>query len=132
MSTNVVQSRGQCLLAETCSQCCIIQMDLGLFQRIPFASIDIEEAHDIRKNCEHPFNLLKHQVGFEKIRVRSQQATMARCTMSTIAVLLIKTDERRGENATTIIGGEFQPVIQRQEQYRPTGFKTRCLKRILL
>jgi hypothetical protein len=65
-------------------------MDRGLFQRIPFASIDVEEAHDIRKNCERPFNLLKNQTGLEKIRVRSQQATMTRCTLSTIAVLLIK------------------------------------------
>ena len=90
----------QCLHSETCSQCRIIQMDQGLFQRIPFASIDIEEAHDIRKNCERPFNLLKHQVGLEKIRVRSQQATMSRCTLSTIAVLLIKMAGQRKKKKT--------------------------------
>ena len=81
---------GQCLHSDTCSQCRFIQTDRGLFQRIPFASIDVVEAHNIRKNCERPFNLLKNQTGLEKIRVRSQQATMTRCTLSTIAVLLIK------------------------------------------
>jgi hypothetical protein len=35
-------------------------------------------------------NLLKNQAGLETVRVRSQQATMARCTLSSIAVLLIK------------------------------------------
>ena len=86
---------GQCLYSETCSQCRFIQMDQGLFQRIPFAITDIREAHDIRKNCERPFNLLKNQVGLEKIRVRSQQSTMTRCTLSTIAVLLIKMAGKR-------------------------------------
>ena len=82
--------QGHCIHSETCSQCRFIQMDSGLFQRIPFASVDVREAHNIRKNCERPFNLLKNQTGLEKVRVRSQQATMARCTLSTIAVLLIK------------------------------------------
>ena len=91
---------GQCLHSETCSQYRIIQMDQGLFQRIPFASIDIGEAHDIRKNCERPFNLLKHQAGLEKIRVRSQQATMTRCALSTIAVLLIKMAGQRKKKKT--------------------------------
>ena len=50
----------------------------------------IKQAHDIRKNCERPFNLLKNQTGLETIRVRSQYATMARCALSSIAVLLIK------------------------------------------
>jgi hypothetical protein len=91
---------GQCLHSDTCSQCRIIQMDQGLFQRIPFASIDLADAHDIRKNCERLFNLLKNQAGLEKIRVRSQQATMARCTLSTIAVLLIKMAGQRKKKKT--------------------------------
>jgi len=70
-------------------------MDGGLFQRIPFTSKGIEDAHDIRKNCERLFNLLKNQVGLKKIRVRSQHATMSRCTFSTIAVLLIKMAGKR-------------------------------------
>jgi len=44
----------------------------------------------MRKNCERPFNLLKSQTGLETIRVRSQYATMARCTLSSVAVLLIE------------------------------------------
>ncbi len=91
---------GQCQYSETCPQCRIIQMDQGLFQRLPFASMDLNEVHDIRKNCERPFNLLKNQVGLEKIRVRSQQATMTRCTLGTIAVLLIKMAGQRKKKKT--------------------------------
>ena len=86
---------GQCLHSETCPQYRFVAMDRGLFQRMPFTSKGIEEAHKIRKNCERPFNLLKNQTGLEKIRVRSQHATMARCTFSTIAVLLIKMAGKR-------------------------------------
>lgn len=60
------------------------------FQRIPHATEMVQQAHDIRKNCESPFNLLKNQTGLETLRVRSQHATTARCTLSSIAVLLIK------------------------------------------
>ena len=81
---------GHCHLSESCSQCRFVDMDRGLFQRIPFNSNGLEEAHEIRKNCERPFNLLKNQTGLEKLRVRSQHATMARCTFASIAVLLIK------------------------------------------
>ena len=86
---------GQCLHSEICPQYRFVAMDRGLFQRMPFTSKGIEEAHKIRKNCERPFNLLKNQTGLEKIRVRSQHATMARCTFSTIAVLLIKMAGKR-------------------------------------
>jgi hypothetical protein len=57
-------------------------------------------ANDIRKNCERPFNLLKNQTGLEKIRVRSQHATMARCTLSSIAVLLIEMAGTRRKTKT--------------------------------
>ena len=86
---------GQCLYSETCPQYSFVTMDRGLFQRIPFTSKAIEDAHEIRKNCERSFNLLKNQAGLEKIRVRSQHATMARCTFGTIAVLLIKMAGKR-------------------------------------
>ena len=72
------------------SQYRFIPVDRGLFQRIPYHADGIHDAHDIRKNCEKPFNLLKNQTGLETVRVRSQQATMARCTLGSIAVLLIK------------------------------------------
>jgi len=77
-------------------------MDRGLFQRIPFATESIQQAHDIRKNCERPFNLLKNQTGLETVRVRSQHATMARGTLSSIAVLLIKMAGIRKKKTTKI------------------------------
>ena len=81
---------GECACAQMCPQYRFIPMDRGLFQRIPYATEMIQQAHDIRKNCERPFNLLKNQTGLETVRVRSQRATMARCTLSSIAVILIK------------------------------------------
>jgi hypothetical protein len=81
---------GECLHSGTCPQYRYIPSDSGLFQQIPYETEQIKLAHDIRKNCERPFNLLKNQTGLETIRVRSQYATMARCTLSSIAVLLIK------------------------------------------
>jgi hypothetical protein len=86
---------GECPYSDRCPQYRFIPMDAGLFQRIPFATQGIEEAHDSRKNCERSFNLLKNQAGLEKIRVRSQHATMSRGTFSTIAVLLIKMAGKR-------------------------------------
>lgn len=81
---------GECHLSNTCPQYRFIPVDSGLFQRIPYHTGLIQQAHSIRKHCERPFNLLKNQTGLETVRVRSQHATMARCTLSSIAVLLIK------------------------------------------
>ena len=81
---------GECLFVNNCSQYRFLPIDRGLFQRIPYHTDLIEQAHDSRKNCERPFNLLKNQTGLETIRVRSQNATLARCTLSSIAVLLIE------------------------------------------
>ena len=61
---------GECQYSSTC-QCRYIPVDSGLFQRIPYETEQIKRAHDIRKNCERPFNLLKNQTGLEIIRVRS-------------------------------------------------------------
>lgn len=83
-------SSGECSRLLDCPGYRFIPMDRGHFQRIPFATEKIQQAHEIRKNCERPFNLLKNQTGLETIRVRSQQATTARCTISSIAVLLIE------------------------------------------
>jgi len=80
----------ECLDSGTCPQYRNIPVDSGLFQQIPYETEQIKLAHDIRKNCERPFNLLKNQTGLETLRVRSQYATMARCTLGSIAVLLIK------------------------------------------
>jgi hypothetical protein len=88
-----------CQVSGTCPQCRFIPVDSGLFQRIPWHVESIEQAHDIRKNCERPFNLLKNQTGLETLRVRSQHATMARCTLGSIAVLLIKMAGMRRKHA---------------------------------
>ena len=93
---------GECQHFSTCTQYRNVQMDSGLFQQIPYETGQIKQAHDIRKNCERPFNLLKNQTGLEIIRVRSQHATMARCTLSSIAVLLIKMSGMRKKKPKTI------------------------------
>jgi len=80
----------ECNHFRSCPQYRSIHVDRGLFQRIPYHTDGIQKAHDIRKNCERTFNLLKNQTGLETVRVRSQSATMARCTLGSIAVLLIK------------------------------------------
>ncbi len=90
----------ECTLFHSCPQYRFILVDGGLFQRIPHHADGIRKAHDIRKNCERPFNLLKNQTGLETVRVRSQPATMARCTLSSIAVLLIKMAGIRKKQST--------------------------------
>jgi hypothetical protein len=91
---------GECHRSSICTQCRFIPVDRGLFQQIPYGTKSVQQAHDIRKNCERPFNLLKNQTGLETIRLRSQYATMARCTMSSIAVLLIKMAGTRRKKTT--------------------------------
>jgi len=91
---------GQCHRSSICTQCYFISVDNGLFQQIPHATGPIKRAYDICKNCERPFNLLKNQTGLETVRVRSQHATMARCTLSSIALLLIKIAGARRKKTT--------------------------------
>jgi hypothetical protein len=95
-------SPGECSRLLSCPQGRFLAMDRGTFQRIPFATESVQQAHDIRKNCERPFNLLKNQTGLETVRVRSQHATMARCTLSSIAVLLIKMAGTRKKKTTNM------------------------------
>lgn len=83
-------AQGECSSSSVCPQYRFLPVDSGLFQHIPYHCEQVQKAHEIRKNCERPFNLLKNQTGLETVRVRSQHATMARCTLSSIAVLLIK------------------------------------------
>ena len=86
---------GECMFSGKCPQYRLLPVDGGFFQQIPHHTDLIQRAHAIRKNCERPFNLLKNQTGLETVRVRSQHATMARCTLSSIAVLLIKMAGKR-------------------------------------
>jgi hypothetical protein len=93
-------SAGECMFSGKCPQYRLLPVDCGLFQQIPHHTDLVQRAHDIRKNCERPFNLLKNQTGLEIVRVRSQHATMARCTLSSIAVLFIKMAGQRKKDAT--------------------------------
>jgi hypothetical protein len=102
-------SPGECSHLHSCPQYRFLPMDRGLFQRIPFATESVQQAHDIRKNCERSFNLLKNQAGLETVRVRSQSTTMARCTLSSIAVLLIKMAGTRKKKTTNM--PRQQPVF---------------------
>ncbi len=81
---------GECDRQATCPLYRDIPLDRGYFQQIPYATENIKEVHEIRKNIERPFNLLKNQVGMEQVRVRSQHSTLTRCTISNIAILLIE------------------------------------------
>ncbi|MDX9835876.1 MAG: hypothetical protein RBT36_11800, partial [Desulfobulbus sp.] len=81
---------GECDFAGACPKYRCIPLDSGQFQRMLCCFAQGQEALALRKNCERPFNLLKHQTGLETVGVRSQQAPLARCTFSTLAVLLIK------------------------------------------
>lgn len=81
---------GDCPHSGSCPQYRFIEADSGLFQQIPFATDQVTEAIEIRKNCERSFNLLKNQTGMETVRVRSQHATMVRCALSNMAILLIQ------------------------------------------
>lgn len=81
---------GECLRSGNCPQFREISCDNGNFQRIPNDKNQVEQAHDIRKNIERPFNLLKNQTGLEQVRVRSQHSLIARSIFSNISVLLLE------------------------------------------
>ena len=116
---------GECPRADICSQCRLIPFDQGLFQQIPFETNQIPEAHDIRKNCERPFNLLKHQAGLEILRVRSQHSTIVRCTMSSIAVLLIEMagyrikEKPRKQKQLSLLNAEDVQISAKKTLYEP-------------
>ncbi len=103
---------GECQHSSTCSQCRLIPVDGGFFQHIPHHTEQVGQAIDIRKNCERPFNLLKNQTGLENIRVRSQHATMARCTLSTIATLLLEMAGTRRKKKTPNKPQQLPMMIQ--------------------
>ncbi len=81
---------GTCPQAATCPQARLIPYDTGLFQSVPTGCAQHDQALTIRKHAERPFNLLKHREGLEQARVRSQHSLLARCTIASIATLLIE------------------------------------------
>ncbi len=80
----------QCIRADICPQYRHIAFDNGNFQRILNGSDAVQQALDIRKNGERPFNLLKKREGLDQVRVRSQRGVIARVTFTTIATLLLE------------------------------------------
>lgn len=86
---------GECPRSINCSQSRMVPFDDGIFQRIVIGgNSHAQQAIDIRKNCERPFNLLKHREGLEIIRVRSQHALISKCTLTTMATLLLQMERR--------------------------------------
>lgn len=86
---------GECPRAISCPQSRVVPFDDGVFQRIVVNGDELaEQAIDIRKNCERPFNLLKHREGLEEIRVRSQRALISKGAITTMATLLLEMESR--------------------------------------
>lgn len=85
---------GECSRSGSCPQYRIVPFDNGVFQRIVIDDQRANQAINIRKNLERPFNLLKHREGLEQIRVRSQQSLITKCTVTTMATLLIEMERR--------------------------------------
>jgi len=81
---------GECIFESTCSKSRTIAFDKGYFQPMPSFLDSSQQAIDIRKNCERPFNLMKKREGLEHTRVRSQDGVVVRSTFTTIATLLIE------------------------------------------
>ena len=86
---------GECIFESSCSQSRTIAFDTGYFQTMPTFHNSSQQAMDIRKNCERPFNLMKKREGLEQTRVRSQHGVIVRSTFTTIATLLIEMAETR-------------------------------------
>ncbi|NQU63253.1 MAG: transposase [SAR324 cluster bacterium] len=86
---------GECPRSDSCPQYRLIPLDGGVFQRIVVDGDEwANQAIEIRKNVERPFNLLKHREGLEQIRVRSQRALITKVTIATMASLLIEMKKR--------------------------------------
>ncbi|MBT3282526.1 MAG: transposase [Cryomorphaceae bacterium] len=96
---------GECIHKNDCTQCRIIPFDNGYYQRVMPVGKHAEEALDIRKNIERPFNLLKFREGLENIRVRSQKSFIALSVFATMTNLLIELEKR---SAKTDIGENKQ------------------------
>jgi hypothetical protein len=81
---------GECFRSDNCPRVRQIPFDNGYFQPLFYGIDGTQEAMDIRKNGERPFNLLKNREGLDAVRVRSQHGLLARSTFATMATLLIE------------------------------------------
>ncbi|MDM8543292.1 hypothetical protein QUF90_19625 [Desulfococcaceae bacterium HSG9] len=80
----------ECVRSPICPQFRVIPFDNGCFQPIVYGSEEAVKATELRKNGERPFNLIKKREGQDVTRVRSQHALPARCTITTMATLLLE------------------------------------------
>ncbi|MDA3918583.1 MAG: transposase [Deltaproteobacteria bacterium] len=85
----------ECIFESTCAKSRTIEFDTGYFQPMPTFHDSSQQAIDIRKNCERPFNLMKKREGLEQTRVRSQHGVVVRSTFTTIATLFIEIEKLR-------------------------------------
>lgn len=81
---------GECMFESTCPKSRIVDFDNGHFQPMPTFHDGSQDAVEIRKNCERPFNLMKKREGLEQTRVRSQHGVIFRSALTTIVTLLIE------------------------------------------
>ena len=81
---------GECVFESNCPKSRIINFDNGYFQPMPTFHSGSQDAIEIRKNCERPFNLMKKREGLEQTRVRSQHGVVVRSALTTIVTLLIE------------------------------------------
>jgi hypothetical protein len=81
---------GDCMFESNCRKSRIISFDNGQFQPISAFHETSQQAINIRKNCERPFNLMKKREGLEQTRVRGQHGVVVRSTLTTIVTLLIE------------------------------------------
>jgi hypothetical protein len=86
---------GECPRSHVCPQFRVIPMDNGHFQPIVHGSTEVAKALELRKNGERPFSLIKKREGPDETRVRSQHALLARCTITTMATLLLEIIDTR-------------------------------------
>ncbi|MCP4110787.1 MAG: transposase [Desulfobacteraceae bacterium] len=81
---------GECMFGSICPKSRVIAFDKGYFQPMPISHSGSQEAIEIRKNCERPFNLMKKREGLEQTRVRTQHGVVVRSALTTIVTLLIE------------------------------------------
>jgi hypothetical protein len=80
----------ECLFETNCLKFRKIPFDSGHFQPMPTFLRESEEAINIRKHIERPFNLMKKREGLEQTRVRSQHGVIVRSAFTTIATLVLE------------------------------------------
>lgn len=73
---------GQCFHCPICPRERIIPLDTGCFGPLPSCVDEAQEAIDIRKTAERPFNLLKHMDGLEPCRMKTWSTISAQAVFS--------------------------------------------------